>query len=66
MDVYNMTNEELEAVRQHHDMLIEKARLELRADKIRETCSADVQQQLLKPIEVQMRELDEVITHMAA
>lgn len=66
MSFCELTDEELQAVRKHHDMLIEMGRLELRAEQIRETCPNDAQQQMLKPIEVQMQELDDVIMHLAA
>ncbi|MGH8144926.1 MAG: hypothetical protein ACREPY_01215 [Rhodanobacteraceae bacterium] len=66
MSFCELTDEELQAVRRHHDMLIEMGQLELRAEQIRETCPSDAQQQMLKPIEVQMQELDDVIVHLAA
>jgi hypothetical protein len=40
--------------------------LELKAEQIRETCQDANQQQLLKPIEVQMHELDSVIASLPA
>lgn len=66
MSFCEWSDEELEAVRKHHDMLIEMGQLELRAEHIRQTCPRDAQQQMLKPIEVQMQELDAVITQLAA
>ncbi len=66
MSFTEMTNEEWDAVRKHHDALIHMAELELRAERIRETCPGASQQQLLKPIELQMHELDDVIANLPA
>lgn len=66
MSFTEMTNEEWDAVRKHHDALIHMAELELRAERIRETCPGASQQQLLKPIELQMHELDNVIANLPA
>lgn len=66
MSFAEMTNDEWEAVRRHHDALVHMAELELKAEKIRATCPRGNQAQLLKPIEVQMRELDDVIAHLPA
>lgn len=59
-----MTSDDLETVRRHHDMLVQRAALELQADHIRETCPVDAQARLLQPIENQMHQLDAVITHL--
>lgn len=64
MSFAEMTNEEWDAVRRHHDALIHMAALEMQADQIRETCPGA--QQMLKPIELQMHELDEVIANLPA
>ncbi len=64
MSFVALTNEELEAVRQHHDMLIQMGELELQAEEIRESCPAESRQQKLQPIEQQIHKLDEVITHL--
>jgi hypothetical protein len=66
MSFAEMTNEDWETVRRHHDALIHMAELELQADQIRETCPGANQQQLLKPIEIQIRELDDVIANLPA
>jgi hypothetical protein len=66
MGFVEMTNEEWDAVRKHHDALIHMGELELAAEQIRETCHDANQQQLLKPIEVQMHELDSVIASLPA
>ena len=64
MSFVEMTSEEWDAVRKHHDALIHMAELELQAEQIRETCPDAGQ--MLKPIEVQMHELDDVIAHLPA
>lgn len=61
-----MSEEELAAIREHHDKLIQLGALELRAEAIRETSPAELQPQMLRPIETQMHELDEVIAHLRA
>jgi hypothetical protein len=66
MSFVDMTSEEWDAIRKHHDALVQMAELELRAEYIRETCPDANQQQLLKPVEVQMHELDEVIAELPA
>lgn len=67
MNFVEFNSEELEAIRAHHDMLVEMGELELRADEIRESCPSEArQQQMLQPIESQMHELDAVIEHLAA
>lgn len=65
MSFAEMSNEEWDAVRRHHDALIHMAALEMQADRIRETCPG-ASQQLLKPIELQMHELDDVIANLPA
>lgn len=64
MSFVEMTSEEWDAVRKHHDALIHMAELELQAEQIRET-SPDPGQ-MLKPIQVQMHELDDVIAKLPA
>ncbi|TAN02966.1 MAG: hypothetical protein EPN36_14595 [Rhodanobacteraceae bacterium] len=64
MSFVEMTNEEWDAVRRHHDALIQMAELELQAEQIRETCPDA--SQMLKPIQVQMHELDDVIAKLPA
>ncbi|HEX5960721.1 MAG TPA: hypothetical protein VFY97_05690 [Rhodanobacteraceae bacterium] len=66
MSFAEMTNEEWDAVRKHHDALVQMAELELEADQIRETCPNAGQQQMLKPIERQLHELDDVIAGLPA
>lgn len=66
MGFVELNNEELEAIRAHHDMLVELAELELRADDIRQSCPSEAQQQMLQPIEIQMHELDAEIEQLAA
>lgn len=66
MSFVEMTNEEWDAVRRHHDALIHMAELELQAEHIRETSQDANQQQMLKPIELQMHELDDVIANLPA
>lgn len=66
MSFVEMTNEEWDAVRRHHDALIHMAELELQAEQIRETGPDANQQQMLKPIELQMHELDDVIANLPA
>lgn len=61
MSFVEMTNEEWEAVRKHHDALVHMAELELKADEIRANCSDASAQQMLGPIELQMHELDNMI-----
>lgn len=66
MNFVDFNSEELEAIRAHHDMLVEMGELELRADEIRESCPSEAQQQMLQPIEIQMHELDSEIEQLAA
>ncbi len=66
MSFVEMTNEEWQAVYKHHDALIHMAELELRAEKIRETCPDASQQQLLQPLETQIHQLDDVIAALPA
>lgn len=61
-----MSEKELETIREHHDKLIQMGLLELRAEEIRETSPREMQPQMLRPIETQMHELDEVIAHLRA
>lgn len=61
-----ISEQELDAIREHHDKLIQMGTLELRAEHIRETSPAALQLQMLRPIETQMHELDEVIAHLRA
>lgn len=65
MSFVEMTTEEWDSVRKHHDALIHLAELELAADQIREHHAAN-EAQLLRPIEVQMHELDSVIASLPA
>lgn len=64
MSFVEMSNEELEAVRRHHDMLIQMGELELRADQIRENCPANMRQAMLQPIETKLHQLGDVVTHL--
>ncbi|MGH8183430.1 MAG: hypothetical protein ACREPH_07215 [Rhodanobacteraceae bacterium] len=66
MSFVEMSSEEWDAVRKHHDALIHMAELELQAEQIRDTCPDMGQQQMLKPSEVQMHELDDVIANLPA
>ncbi|HEX7370684.1 MAG TPA: hypothetical protein VF284_10445 [Rhodanobacteraceae bacterium] len=66
MSFVEMSSEEWDAVRRHHDALIHMAELELAAEQIRETGADASTQQLLKPIETQMQELDAVIAALPA
>jgi hypothetical protein len=66
MSFVDMTNEEWEAIRKHHDALVHMAELELQVEHIRDSYPDANQQQLLKPVEVQMHELDEVIADLPA
>jgi hypothetical protein len=66
MSFVDMTNEEWEAIRKHHDALVQMAELELKVEHIRDSYPDANQQQLLKPVEVQMHELDEVIADLPA
>lgn len=66
MSFVELNNDDLEAVRRHHDMLIQMGELELRADQIRETCPAPMREQMLQPIEIKMHQLGDVITQLPA
>jgi hypothetical protein len=66
MSFVDMTNEEWEEIRKHHDALVQMAELELRVEHVRESSSSANQQQMLKPVESQMRELDDVIARLSA
>ncbi len=61
-----MSEKELAAIREHHDKLIQMGMLELRAEEIRATSPTELQPQMLRPIQTQMHELDEVISHLRA
>ncbi len=66
MSFVDMTNEEWEEIRKHHDALVQMAELELKVEHIRDSYPDANQQQLLRPVEVQMHELDEVIADLSA
>ena len=61
-----MTEEEWDAIRRHHDALVEKEELELQEQEIRETHPNANVELLLKPIEQQLHELDRVIADLPA
>ncbi len=65
MSFIEMSNEELEAVRRHHDMLIQMGELELRADQIRASGPANTRQQLLQPIESKLHQLGDAVAHLS-
>ncbi|MDE2271022.1 MAG: hypothetical protein KGJ94_03435 [Xanthomonadaceae bacterium] len=66
MSFVDMTNEEWEEIRKHHDALVHMAELELQVEHIRESSPAANQQKTLKPVEQQMKELDEEIARLSA
>jgi hypothetical protein len=51
-----MTAEELEAVRKYHDEMVEKARLELRVESVRDA-RPQARPQMPPPIGMQLQEL---------
>lgn len=61
-----MSDEDWDAIRKHHDALIEMAELELREQQIRETHPNINVESMLKPIEQQLHELDRVIAELPA
>lgn len=56
MSFVEMTNEEWEEVRRHHDQLVHMAELELQVESL--------SPHSLKPVELQLQELDEVFANI--
>lgn len=66
MGFVEMSAAEWDAVYKHHDAMVRRAELELKAERIREDAPAANQGALLEPIEVQMHDLDDVIASLPA
>lgn len=62
MSFVDMTNEEWEEVRRHHDELVHMAELELEAEVITE--SRPAAPHWLKPVSTQLSELDHVVANI--
>lgn len=65
MNVVEMTNEEWEEVRKHHDALVHMGKLELQAEEIREYRPDRASQQAVKPGERQLHELDDTVVSIS-
>lgn len=62
MNFVEMTNEDWQEVYRHHDALVHMGELELRSEEIRETPrSTGASRHALKPVELQLHELDDVV-----
>ena len=60
MNYVEMTNEEWQEVYRHHDELVHMAKLELRTEEIREARPAGAPPQAMKPVELQLHQLDSI------
>ncbi|MGH8233140.1 MAG: hypothetical protein ACREPU_02940 [Rhodanobacteraceae bacterium] len=65
MNFVEMTNEEWEEVRKHHDAMVQMGKLELQAEEIHEYRPNGGPQQSGKPVERQLRELEEVVVSLS-
>jgi len=63
MNYVEMTNEEWQEVYRHHDELVHMAKLELQTGEIREARPAGTAHPL-KPVELQLHELDSIIANI--
>lgn len=65
MNFVEMTNEEWEEVRRHHDALVQMGELELQAEEIHEFRPDGASQQAMKPVERQLQELDDIVASVS-
>ena len=65
MNFVEMTNEEWEEVRRHHDALVHMGELELQSEEIHEYRPDRDAQQSDKPVERQLRELEDVVLSLS-
>jgi len=62
MNFVDMTNEEWAEVYRRHDALVHMGELEMQTTEIREVPRADAAVRASRPIELQLHELDTVVT----
>ncbi|MGH8126194.1 MAG: hypothetical protein ACREPK_10160 [Rhodanobacteraceae bacterium] len=64
MSFVEMTNEDWEEVRRLHDAFVQTGELELRTEEIGGSRGAGTAQYAMKPVELQLRELDDVFANI--
>lgn len=65
MNFGDMTNEEWEEVRRHHDDMVHMEELELHAEEIREHSADRTLQPSSKPVERQLQDLEDVVLSLS-
>ena len=64
MNYVEMTREEWEEVCRRHDALVHMEELALQAEEIRASRSSKASRHVMKPVELQLQELDDIIASL--
>lgn len=64
MSFVEMTNEDWEEIRRRHDAFVHMGELELRTEEVRGSRTVGAAQHAMKPVELQLHELDDVVANI--